>query len=212
MSQRIICLLLLGMITLPGLAQDPMRFQAEIDTIKAKNTPKEGIIFTGSSSIRLWPDLNDWFPEVEVINHGFGGSETSDLLHYADELIIKHQPRKVFIYEGDNDVNSGKAAARIITDMEFLVRKIEKESPNTEILILSAKPSEERWHLRAKYEEYNTLLKAFCNENNYIFIDVWIPMIAENGDIIPNLFKEDRLHMNEKGYKIWQSLISPYVK
>ncbi|MEM8896398.1 MAG: GDSL-type esterase/lipase family protein [Bacteroidota bacterium] len=193
-------------------AQDPTRYQSEIDALNELDIPKGSIIFTGSSSIRLWPNLNDWFPEVEVYNLGFGGSETSELLHYADDLIIKHQPGKLFIYEGDNDVNSGKSAARIITDMEMLLRKIKKESPKTIVHLISAKPSEERWHLREQYEEYNELLAAFSKENKLVFIDVWSPMLDEEGEIKPNLFKEDPLHMNENGYKIWQALISPYLK
>ncbi|MEQ9297139.1 MAG: GDSL-type esterase/lipase family protein [Cyclobacteriaceae bacterium] len=211
MNQRIICFVLLLLTGLTSLAQDPTRYQAEIDAINKLDIPKDGIIFTGSSSIRLWPNLNDWFPQVEVYNLGFGGSETSELLYHANDLIIKHQPRKVFIYEGDNDVNSGKSATRIITDMELLVRKIEEESPTTEIILISAKPSEERWHLKAKYEEYNEKLEAFCTQNDLAFIDVWSPMMDENEEIKPNLFKEDPLHMNENGYKIWQALISPYV-
>lgn len=211
MNQRITCFLLLVFSGFTSLAQDPTRLQADVDAVEQMEIPKGGIIFTGSSSIRLWPNLNDWFPAVEVYNTGFGGSETSDLIHYADELIIKHQPRKVFIYEGDNDVNSGKATARIITDMEFLVRKIEKENPTSEIILISAKPSEKRWHLKSKYEEYNGALEAFCAENQLTFIDVWTPMLDDSGEIIPNLFKEDLLHMNEDGYSIWQPLISPYV-
>ncbi len=194
-----------------GQAQNPTRYQDEIDAINNRDIPKGGIIFTGSSSIRLWPNLNDWFQEVEVYNLGFGGSETSELLYHANDLIIKHQPRKVFIYEGDNDVNSGKSAARIITDMEFLVRKIEKESPKTEIYLISAKPSEERWHLREKYEEFNALLEDFCKENELVFIDVWDAMLDAEGEIRPNLYEADPLHVNENGYKIWQSQISPYV-
>jgi lysophospholipase L1-like esterase len=211
MNPRIISFVLLVLLGFTSLAQDPTRFQAEIDVISKLDIPKGGIIFTGSSSIRLWPNLNDWFPNVEVYNLGFGGSETSDLIHYADELIISHQPRKVFIYEGDNDVNAGKPAARIITDMELLVRKIEEESPKTEIILISAKPSQERWHLKAQYEEFNYLLVDFCKENKIILIDVWPPMLDENGELLPDLFKEDNLHMNEDGYKIWQPLFSPYV-
>lgn len=211
MSKLIICFVLSTMIVSCGLAQDPTRYQAEIDAINKRTIPRGGIIFTGSSSIRLWPNLNDWFPNVEVYNLGFGGSETSELLYHANDLIIKHQPRKVFIYEGDNDVNSGKSAAQIIADMESLVRKIEKESPNTEIYLISAKPSEERWHLKEKYEEFNTVLEEFCKKNELTFIDVWNAMLDKDGQIRSNLYEADPLHVNENGYKIWQSQISPYV-
>lgn len=90
------------------LAQDPLRFEEEVSKFKnaADQYPEENrIVFTGSSSIRLWVDFKSYFPNDNVINTGFGGSETSDLIHYQDLLIKQFNPKQVFIYEGDNDTN-----------------------------------------------------------------------------------------------------------
>ena len=39
------------------------------------------------------------------------------------------------------------------------------------------------------------------------FVDVWEPMLTEDGKPNPDLFVEDGLHMNEKGYVIWTRLV-----
>ena len=101
-------------------AQDPSRFEEEISKFKGdENTVNKEklILFTGSSSIRLWVDFDSYFPNHNVLNRGFGGSETSDLIHFADELILKYSPSQIFIYEGDNDINSGEKPGKIIKEM-----------------------------------------------------------------------------------------------
>ncbi|MEM1220559.1 MAG: G-D-S-L family lipolytic protein, partial [Bacteroidota bacterium] len=97
-------LLILGFSNLQ--AQDPLRFEQEIEQLKKKSFPtnQEGpkLVFAGSSSIRMWTDLAAAFPEHRVINMGFGGSQMSDLLYFLPDLVIRHRPERVYIYEGDN--------------------------------------------------------------------------------------------------------------
>src|SRR5690606_18214675 len=96
-----------------SMAQDPTRFQQAVDQITEKNAGLapggDLVVFTGSSSIKRWKDIASYFPDQKALNHGFGGSQTSDLIHYVDELILNYKPKKVFIYEGDNDISAGKS-------------------------------------------------------------------------------------------------------
>jgi hypothetical protein len=91
-------------------AQDPTRFQSQIEELVQKEHQfepgKKLALFTGSSSVRMWKDVADYFPEYNVVNNGFGGSHFSDLIFYYDKLIAPHEPDILFIYEGDNDVAS----------------------------------------------------------------------------------------------------------
>ena len=107
-------------------AQDPLRFKEEVSLILKKydtlwEPSKETIVFTGSSSVRVWNDLQERFPGVQIVNTGFGGSEASDLLAYADDLILRYKPRKVFIYEGDNDLNSNKKPRTVLSDIKNII-------------------------------------------------------------------------------------------
>jgi lysophospholipase L1-like esterase len=182
---------------------------------KYQNNPVEegGIVFTGSSTIRLWLSLKKDFPKSQIVNTGFGGSQTHHLLEFADELIVSFAPSKVFIYEGDNDINAGKSTAQILEDFELLISKLRSGLAGTQYYILSAKPSPSRWGLNREYQELNEALEIFSNNQPDIyFINIWSPLLQKSGNPNPKLFIEDNLHLNERGYKILKKAIRPYLK
>jgi lysophospholipase L1-like esterase len=197
--------------------KDPARFKDEIAslTMNDKTVNKKNLIlFTGSSSIRVWEDLQTCFPKKNVLNRGFGGSEMSDLAYYFDRLILPYQPKQIFIYEGDNDVNAGKKPEQILASATLILNKIRSEvSPTVEVLFISAKPSVARGQLKEKYTIFNQQLKNWAEkQKNVKFIDVWTPMMGKDGNVLPDLFLEDKLHMNEKGYAIWKKVIEPFIQ
>ena len=195
-------------------AQDPLRFAEEVRKFEntAEDYPLENrIVFTGSSSIRLWTDFKSYFPDHNVINTGFGGSETSDLLYYKELLISQFNPKQVFIYEGDNDLNSGKSVPITVTDILNLVNALKLDGIEN-IVIISAKPSIARWELKEKYELLNSTLKRFAtNIKGVEYADIWTPMLNKDGSLKEDLFLEDDLHMNKKGYDIWIKVIAPLL-
>jgi lysophospholipase L1-like esterase len=210
---------LLGVFTLATLllqAQEPERFKKEVDEAVALNQTvdrKNLIVFTGSSSIRMWNDLKQAFPEHNIINLGFGGSEMLDLLYYVDKLIIDFKPKQVFIYEGDNDVSKGRSAEEIISAAEKVLLRIREQLPDTEVVFISPKPSVSRWHLKEKYEEVNSKLKAWTETKTKVrYADVWTPMLDDNGQVMKDLFIADNLHMNKKGYQIWTEVLANYLR
>ncbi len=218
MGKAFASLLLLLLFTLSSVqAQDPARFQEEIGDILSRydslwDKTRPTIVFTGSSSIRTWEDLQSTFPEYQVVNSGFGGSQASDLLVYADELILRYNPFKVYIYEGDNDLAERKRPGKIIRDLRSILEKIWKANPGTEVVLIAAKPSLSRWHLRRVYKRFNRKIERMTTKlPNLAYADVWSVML-EGKKINKDLFIEDGLHMNEKGYEIWKQVIDPFVK
>lgn len=201
----------------PAVAQDPLRFKDEVQKIeqsrKAAN-PRKVILFTGSSSIRLWSDLEKRFSDHNVLNTGFGGSQMSDLYYYFDELILPHKPSQIFIYEGDNDLGEGKSTEQILSDADKLLRRLRCELPKrTHIYFLTPKPSVLRWNLKEKYEDYMAELKKWCDQHKRVtFIDMWTPMLDENGQVRKDLLMDDNLHLNPKGYDIWEKIIAAHLK
>ncbi len=197
-------------------AQDPSRFEAEVAALNAKydslwDPSKETVVFTGSSSIRFWRNLQELFPAHQVVNTGFGGSQTSDLLAYDEALIFRYQPRKVFVYEGDNDLNDAKKPRSILKDTRELVSRIKSRDPQTEVVLIAAKPSLVRWHLKRKYKRLNRLFKRFSRkEAGLEYADVWTVMLRGN-KVRDDLFIEDGLHMNSKGYRLWYDIIKNYI-
>lgn len=208
----IIFLLIVGSLT----AQDASRFKDEVASIQKKydtliNTSKETIVFTGSSSIRVWQDLESRFPTHQIVNSGFGGSQASDLLGYSEELILQYNPKKVFIYEGDNDISAKKNSKEIIGTIQEIISKIWKKNSNTKIVLIAAKPSIARWNLKRRYKKLNRKFKSLSKKSMLIdFADVWSPM-TENRKVKQDIFVKDGLHMNAKGYELWYAVIKKYM-
>lgn len=214
MRYLIAILLLIG---LQGHAQDPSRFSGEVQELRAKydtiwDSHRETIVFTGSSSIRFWKNLPELFPVQQIVNTGFGGSQTSDLIAYSDDLILRFKPIQVFIYEGDNDIGDAKRPRQILKDFRVLIQKIRAADPDVGIVLIAAKPSLARWHLKRKYRNLNRKLKRLCRKDKSLeFADVWDIMLKDRRNLRNDIFIEDGLHMNQKGYALWYNLIKNYI-
>ena len=213
-----LCLLVLLALLSPEfqcLAQ-PARFKAEVEQITANDgslNKKNVILFTGSSSIRMWNSLQSDFPNYNIVNRGFGGSQTSDLIYYFDQLILPYHPKKIFIYEGDNDISTGKSTEQILVGMDSLITMIrQKVSPTVPVYIISPKPSISRWHLKDKYVDFNNQMSKLASTKKEVyFIDVWTPALDNDGTVFKDIFLEDGLHMNAKGYAIWAKVLRKYL-
>ncbi len=194
---------------------DPHRWDKQIAAFEKADQetmpPKNGILFVGSSSIRHW-NLPKSFPGRPVINRGFGGSEISDSLFFADRIIIKHQPRIIVFYAGDNDLARGKSSARVVQDYRAFVAKIHGSLPRTRIIFVAIKPSIARWKLIKPIRQANQeILEITKTDPLLVFLDVDSPMIGSDGKPKPELFIKDGLHLNVAGYQLWNSLIRPHL-
>lgn len=195
----------------------PEKWESTIQKFE-KNDAESGIdegaiLFVGSSSIAKWTDVDEYFPSKKVLNRGFGGSNFIDLLYYADRVIYPYKPSKIFIYEGDNDLAMGESTKKTLNRAKKLRKMIRKNLGDTPVVFISPKPSVARWELKEEYEELNAMLKEYAeNEENTEFADVWNPALDENGKVLTDIFVQDNLHMNPKGYKIWQEVLAPYVE
>jgi lysophospholipase L1-like esterase len=212
----LVFLVLCQFVFFSSIAQETDRFQAEVDGIVEKyqnlEWEKGGIVFTGSSSIRLWKTLEQDFPKANIINTGFGGSQTHHLINHLDKLVLNFEPQKIFIYEGDNDINAGKPVRQILEEFYEIMEKVSAVLPEAQFYFISAKPSPSRWDKKGQYELFNEQLKKFAmNHPNANYIDIWGPMLTKDGKPKPELFIEDNLHMNAKGYAIWKKAVKPYL-
>ena len=197
-------------------AQDPLRYKEEVDELQRKydtlwDSSKETVVFAGSSSIRAWDDLEKRFPNHQIVNSGFGGSQASDLLAYSNELILRYNPSTVFIYEGDNDINASKTPNEIISNIQKIVASIKQNDPKTQIVLIAAKPSISRWHLKRKYKRLNRKFNRLSKKNPLLeFGDVWKPMLFKR-KLKQDIFIEDGVHMNAKGYQIWYDTLKHFI-
>lgn len=191
---------------------DPQRFQQEIETFMqwdAKNSfPEDAILFVGSSSIRFWK-THIAFPDLPVINRGFGGSHISDVQYYYEQVIQKYAPSVIVFYAGDNDVAGDKPVQQVLEDYRQITDRIIRDFPDVKFLYVPIKPSSSRWNYWETMAEANRQIKAYNKQHEHLYyVDLATP-ILQNGKPDDTLFRDDLLHLNEKGYAIWNRVIGP---
>ena len=168
-------------------------------------------VFTGSSTIRMWRSLPEISLEEEVLNTGFGGSKAADLERYLFPLVLKYDPKRVFIYEGDNDLWADVTAVEILNSLKQIVTRIHLVDPGTEIILIGAKPSPSRWEKKESYLSFNRLLKDYCDKTEQVsYLDTWKALTDAQGNPRPELYLQDQLHLNSDGYLIWNGIFKSY--
>jgi lysophospholipase L1-like esterase len=198
-------------ISAQPFAEDIQAFK-KLDSISFP--PKHTILFVGSSSFTNWKDVQNYFPGFSILNRGFGGSSVSDVIRYADDIIFPYRPKQIVIYCGENDLAASDTVTGRMVYQRFmqLFKLIRNRMPAVPVAFISLKPSPSRWHLRNKMMEANSLIKKYLlGKKGTKFIDVYHNMLNSEGTPIKDIFLEDELHMNAKGYAIWQKLIEPVL-
>jgi lysophospholipase L1-like esterase len=204
-----------------GFAQQPVtgpaRWEAEIrkfeEADRRQSPPKGGVVFVGSSSIRMWKTLPQDFPGVDVLNRGFGGSEMEDSAYFAERIVTPYSPRLAVVYAGDNDLQKGKPPERVLADYKLLVSRIREKLPETRVAFISIKPSLARWKLVDRVRAANDLIREFAAKDpRQTYIDVFTPMLGADGTPRKELFVADGLHLNAEGYAVWKTAVAPVLK
>lgn len=188
--------------------QDMQRFAA-LDA--AYPPPRHGVVFIGSSSIRLWETLAADFPGLPVINRGFGGSELRDSTFYADRIVIPYAPRQIVVYAGENDLQAGRTPQQVVADLRVFVARVRRDLPKVRIAYISNKPSPLRAGLLEAQRQTNALIQTEAGGLKVDYVDVFTSMLDVNGQPREELFTEDRLHMNRTGYQLWRQKVAPYL-
>lgn len=208
---------LLALAKLPLLAQQkPIPFESDIEKFEAqdaKNPPAPGgIVFVGSSSIVRWTTLKRDFPGLNVINRGFGGSEVSDSVRFADRIVTPYKPKMVVFFAGTNDIAAGKSAQTVFDDYKQFVAKVRNKLPETVIAYISISPAPSRWAKLDEIKTANRLIEGWSRQGqNLLFVNTFPEMLDPNGGPRPELFVSDQLHLSPKGYAIWVKAVRPIL-
>lgn len=198
-------------------AQGPDRWESAIREFAAEDAasppPANAIVFTGSSSVRLWETLAEDMAPLTVMNRGFGGSLMQDAVYWVEDLVLKYEPRAVVLYEGDNDIGGGQVSPQeLLEGFMTFVSRVHAELPETRIYFLAVKPSILRWGVWGEMLSANELIREYCETTERVtFIDVATPMLNVHGQPMAEIFVADDLHMNAQGYEIWTSVVRPLM-
>lgn len=177
---------------------------------KTKFYPEEAIMFAGSSSIRLWESINRDMLPYNVIQRGYGGAKLSDFAIYAGRIIYPHRCQAIVIFIGNDitgseDDKSPQEAANLFRKTLYIIRRKFVDIP---VFWISITPTEARWKVWPEIKKANALIKNICfNHRNTYFINTEQAFLDSHGLPKPELFQDDKLHLNGDGYKIWAGII-----
>lgn len=212
------------LIILVSLSCAPLSKYSELPEVKAwesdiekfeqldvtKSYPSDAILFAGSSSIRLWSTIGKDMMPYNVIQRGYGGAKLSDFAVYADRIIYPHPCRAIVIFIA-NDI-SGNENDKSPLEVSQLFKKtlyiIRRKFTDTPVFWISVTPTPSRWAVWPEIKEANEMIKEICDSHrNTYFIDTEKYFLNSSGLPRSDLFVEDKLHLNDEGYKIWSGII-----
>lgn len=191
---------------------DPARFEEAIQKFAKDDQTVQrstvGTLFVGSSSIRLWP-LDESFPGNNYLNRGFGGAHISDMLHFADRVIFRYQPKQIVFFCGVNDIAYGKPPARVFRDFKRFVTRLRQACPGTRLIVLANKPSPKREKFLENVRQLNHLLSGYAQQHSDMTLvsATFDELLTTENAIRGELFVDDGIHLNSDGYRLWTSAV-----
>jgi lysophospholipase L1-like esterase len=195
-------------------SQGNIPFWKEVQVFKQKDSVQfpvaNQVLLIGSSSFTMWKDVQEYFPQHKILNRAFGGSTLVDLIRFRYDVIYPYQPKQIVIYCGENDFAASDTVTVELVMQRFktLYNLVRAKYASVPLLYVSMKPSPSRVHLLPKYREANQQIERFLKaDRKAAFADVYQPMLKSDGTVMDDIFKEDNLHMNAKGYEIWKKVL-----
>ena len=200
---------MLSPVQKPPFEEDILKFEAED---KANPPVKGGVVFVGSSSIRLWKTLASDFPKHHVVNRGFGGSQMSDSVRYAHRIVTPYEPKMIFVFAGTNDIAAGKSPEQVRDDFRAFVGRVRQKLPKVPIRYIAITPAPARWDKIEEVRGANRLVREFTRQAPHlVFVDTFRFFVDDKSGPRPDLFVGDRLHLSEKGYAVWKREVGRYM-
>ena len=177
----------------------------EFKRLDKENFPEKGkILFTGSSSIKFWESLEEDMEPLEVLNRGFGGAQISHVIYHFEEIIKPYDPKAIVFFCGTNDLTALKTPEETVHDFKKFLSLVRNEFGKIKVYVIGIKPTVDRLYLDEEERIFNSSINQLANDDAYLeYINIWDPMLNQDGTRMPELFIEDGLHMNEKGYEVW---------
>jgi len=179
-----------------------------IERIPYPETQKRKIAFYGSSSIRLWGNLENEFTEICPINLGFGGSTLAACSWFFERIVPRFEPDSMIVYAGDNDLGDGRHPEEVWLFFMVLLQKYQKLFPDKMFTFLSIKPSPIRWQLVNQIRYTNQIIfNSLKDLPNTCYINIFDPMLNAQGKPELKYFEPDKLHVSREGYNLWKKCI-----
>jgi lysophospholipase L1-like esterase/ketosteroid isomerase-like protein len=178
--------------------------------------PQGGIVFVGDSDV-VRCEVDRWFPGLNVLNRGFGGSQIDQVVHFLPQVLLKHEPRLVVFSCGGNDIAAGKSPERVYGDLEQFIERVVRDLPKCRIIVTSQHTSPvfaDVGDVDERLRRFNDLVRLKSEKDpRLLFLPETRRVLHDEKDHpVPELFGPDQLHFSDEGYRRWTAVISPHLK
>jgi len=218
MSFKWVLVVLLGFVSVASAQFHPFghRFESNVRLYEAMDKtnppPQNAILLVGDSQFYRWKTVTEDLPGYTIINRGIDSLQTSDLIHFADRLVLPYHARQIFVHIGGNDIHNGKPPAQVLADVKTLVAVIHAMQPDVPIVFSSLLPGPGRWPEADRRRAANQLIQDYiATQPGLSFINLWDPMLGVDGKPRPDLWVADRVHANHAGYLLRAQLMRPLL-
>lgn len=198
------------------LADQPLRMAADIAAFEEQDRrhppPKHAVLLSGASSLRMWKDVGDVLAPLPVINRGFGGSYTTEVLGYMDRITLPYEPRVVVFHCGGNDINAGDPPEAPLGRVRAYVARLRQATPATAIVFMTTTLAPSRrgkWPLLAEFNR--GLADDVKKLPNASLIDINAALNEPDGEPRAGHYLPDDLHPSAAGYAAIARLLKPAV-
>ena len=173
--------------------------------------PRDAVLLVGGSNARRWANVDESFPNHRIINRGFGGARLTEILHFADRIVVPYSPKVIVVNAGGNDLNAGSTPAQVRETAESFITAVRVKLPKTQIYFLGL-PYVRRTNTnpegRALIGKFNLeFAKLAEKEPKVMFIDLAPAFLDDRGNFRPELFVEDGTHFSHTGYALVAGLL-----
>ncbi len=196
------------------ISTDPevLKWETEIAALENQpaSTDPNNILFTGSSSIRLWNTVEEDMLPYKAIARGYGGAKLNDFVYYCRRITDPQLfgAAVVFIANDITGESTDKTPETVLKLMKETVRQIRKTHPRVPVFWIEITPTPSRWKSWDMISSANELIKNYCkNRRHLYFISTSKSFLGADGKPDPELFQQDMLHLNDQGYRIWAECI-----
>ena len=193
------------------------RYQKDITNYQKENKRLKDlscdVLFLGSSSINLWDTIYEDFAPLKRIRRSYGGATLRDMIYNYNTIAKGYTPKSIVLYV-ENDLGNHKEGVNAVKCFDLFrifIDKLKKDYPNTPLIVVSLKPSQHKADQLKDQLLVNALLEENATAQGYTYIDITKVMYDEAGNLRTDIFKEDNLHMNAEGYKLWTAILKPLL-
>jgi lysophospholipase L1-like esterase len=161
--------------------------------------PERGELALVGDSLTQGGDWDALLPGERVRNFGMAGDTTDDVIARLGD-VVDARPATIALLVGTNDLAWRRSVEHVVRNIETMLVTLRRELPETRILAQSVLPRGREF--ADQIRDINRHLWQFAPSAHAGWLDLWPAMALEDGELNP-AFTEDRLHLNEEGYRVW---------